>query len=336
MTESLRRGQFSSLAEKLQHLFRLPGPPPRSLERAFLLRRNRISNSRGPAAPQVPARVKATVLSLLTILTGLASPARSAGTDSARLYSVPGDGAKLYVEVSGQGPPIVFLHGGLSYYDRSFAAQKAYFSTFRTVIGIDQRGHGHSPDDNQPFSYDQMADDTAAILQQLHVGPADIVGHSDGGNVGLILARRYPQLVRRLVVSGASFRGDLNGLWAYVRFRWSRHSHFAAAQPLDIRRSYDAVSPDGDAHWLEFASKTQDLWATWQVISPADLAAIRTPVLVMAGDHDAIPIDHTVALFHNLTAAELCVLPATGHETMKERPDEFNRVVRTFLEQPSH
>lgn len=274
-------------------------------------------------------------LILLVCLTPTAWSAGAAGAATGRFYTVPADGAKLYVEVSGQGPPILFLHGGFSYFDRTYSAQQAYFSTFRTVIGIDQRGHGHSPDNDQPFSFQQMADDTASILQQLHLGAVDVVGHSDGGNVGLVLARQHPELVRRLVVSGANFRGDLNGLLAYLRFRWSPHSHFVAGQPQELHRAYDHISPDGDAHWFTFASKTQDLWATWEVISPHDLGAIRAPVLVMSGDHDAIPLDHTLELYRNLKAGQLCVMPATGHETMRERPDEFNRLVRQFLERPT-
>ena len=62
------------------------------------------------------------------------------GDDAGGLHEV--GGAKLYAEISGQGPPIVFLHGGLSYFDLAFAQQKVFFSSFRTVIGIDQRGHG--------------------------------------------------------------------------------------------------------------------------------------------------------------------------------------------------
>jgi pimeloyl-ACP methyl ester carboxylesterase len=251
---------------------------------------------------------------------------------SGQLYNV--NGVRLFVEMSGQGPPIVFLHGGLSYFDESFPAQKAYFSTFRTVIGVDQRGHGHSPDIDQAFSYRQMADDTAALLQQLKVGRVDVVGHSDGGNVGLLMARFHPELVRRLVISGANSRGDYDGLLAYLSFRLSSDERFVAGLPARERDLYVRVSPDGIQHWPTMAAKTKALWATRVVIDAADLAAIHIPVLVMAGDHDVIPIEHTVEIYRQLPHARLCILPATGHATMKERPDEFNRLAREFLEDP--
>src|SRR5437763_12952774 len=81
-----------------------------------------------------------------------------------RYYTV--NGASLYVETFGSGPPIVFLHGGLGFFDMNFARQRDYFAPSRKVIGIDRRGHGHSPDTAEPFSYQGMADDTAAVLEQ--------------------------------------------------------------------------------------------------------------------------------------------------------------------------
>ncbi len=252
--------------------------------------------------------------------------------DAGRLYDV--GGAKLYVEISGAGPAIVFLHGGLSSFDVAFAAQRTAFSESRTVVGIDQRGHGHSPDNDQPFSYRQMAEDTAALLHQLRLGPVDVVGHSDGGNVGLLLARYHPDLVRRLVVSGANSRGNLSGYIDYARFRWMPTAKFAASLPAALRTEYARVSPDGDRHWLTLVGKTQDLWSTWTVIAPEDLGKINIPVLVMSGDRDVIPLEHTLEIFRALPHGQLCIMPDTGHETMKERPEDFNRLTMRFLNAP--
>ncbi len=240
---------------------------------------------------------------------------------------------KLYAEITGSGPPIVFLHGGLSFFDSAFAAQKLYFSAFRTVVGIDQRGHGRSPDVDRPFSYREMAEDTAALLRKLGLGPVDVVGHSDGGNIGLLLARYHPELVRRLIVSGANVSGDFNGIVNYLRFRWMSNEVFAAGFPAMFRRDYVRVSPDGDQHWPTVVAKTKELWSTWSLLDAADLAAIRIPVLVMAGDRDVISVEHTIKIYRALPKGQLCILPGTGHETMKERPDDFNRLTRRFIEQ---
>lgn len=270
----------------------------------------------------------------LSAVFGSAAFANSAaqGADAGKLYEV--QGVKLYVEVSGTGPPLVFLHGGLGSFDAAFAQQKDYFSALRTVIGIDQRGHGHSPDNERPFSYREMADNTAALIQKLGLISVDLVGHSDGGNVALLLARFHPKLVRRVVVSGANISGDYNGMIAYARFRLTSDKDFAARLSPRLRDAYVRISPDGDRHWLSVVAKTKELWSTWRVLDPTDLAAIRVPVLVIAGDRDVVSLEHTIAIFRGLPMGQLCILPRTGHMTMQERSDDFNRLVREFLERP--
>jgi pimeloyl-ACP methyl ester carboxylesterase len=272
---------------------------------------------------------------ILTASASLVSPPDSPAAPSAdggQFYEV--NGVKLFAEISGNGPPVVFLHGGLNYFDGAFPQQKSYFSTFRTVIGVDQRGHGHSPDNEQPFSYREMAEDTAALIKKLDRGPVDVVGHSDGGNVALLLASHHPELVRRLVVSGANIRGDYEGVLAYLRFRLSSDDKFVGSLPLAMRNEYGQVSPDGTQHWPVMAAKTKELWSTRIVMEPAELHAIQVPVLVMAGDHDVISLEQTIEIYRDLPQGQLCIFPATGHSPMNERPDDFNRLTRQFLENP--
>jgi len=240
----------------------------------------------------------------------------------------------LYTEVTGNGPPLLFLHGGMRYFETTFAQQKPYFSNFRTVIGVDQRGHGHSPDNDQPFSYAEMAEDTAAVLQKLAVGPVDVVGHSDGGNVGLLLAYRHPELVRRLVVSGANIHGGHPGVLGFLRSLVASPDRSGADTSSPLRDEYVRVSPDGGKHWPVLVEKSNALWATRTVLTPEELHAIRVPVLVMAGDHDDISLEETILIFRGLPKGQLCILPASGHETMIDRADDFNRLTRAFLEEP--
>jgi pimeloyl-ACP methyl ester carboxylesterase len=267
-------------------------------------------------------------------LPGVCHAAKVLPAEAGRLFQV--GSIKLYVEISGNGPPLLFLHGGLNYFDGTFSKQKAFFSSFRTVIGVDQRGHGHSPDNGHAFSYREMADDTALLIRELHLGPADVVGLSDGGNVGLLLARHYPDTVRRLVISGANIRGDYDGVLAYLRFRLMSTEQFTDSLPSTLQRDYARVSPDSAAHWRTVVAKSKELWSTWVVIEPADLRAIHIPVLVMAGDRDVIPLDHTIEIYRALPLGQLGILPGTGHETPSDRSDEFNRLTKEFLERPVH
>jgi len=250
-------------------------------------------------------------------------------------------GSKVYVQTVGSGAPIVFLHGGLRFFDTNFAKQRDYFASFRKVVGIDRGGHGHSPDNGQPFSYAQMAEDTAAVIEQLGLGPVDVVGHSDGGNVGLLLARDHPRLVRRLVVSGANLRGALPAEELKRRSQWTAQQiadkarEIAAKVPPNFRTEYEGVSPDGAEHWWTLVTKSYHLWTTLVVLEPADLKTIKIPVLVMAGDHDFTPIEETLEIYRNLAQGQLIILPGTGHGTMSERPELANLAMREFLERPA-
>jgi pimeloyl-ACP methyl ester carboxylesterase len=274
-----------------------------------------------------------TILGLLFVSMTLAASAEEPAV-SRRAYEVRG--VKLYTETFGHGPPVVFLHGGLHFFDNSFAEQREYFAAFRTVIGIDQRGHGHSPDNSAAFTYEGMAADTAALIKQLGLGAVDVIGHSDGGNVGLLLARDHPELVRRLVISGANIRADTAGLSpAELQHRKQRSpQEISATLPPAFQTEFSQVSPDGPEHWLTAVEKSWQLWLTPVVIEPADLKTIRMPVLVIAGDHDFTSLEETTEIYRALPRGQLLILPATGHATFKERPEFINAAIRSFLEAP--
>jgi pimeloyl-ACP methyl ester carboxylesterase len=268
----------------------------------------------------------------------LPSHAEESATAGGRFLEV--HGARLYVESQGSGAPIVFLHGGVGYFESDFTMQRNYFAVFRKVIGIDQRGHGHSPDDGRPFSYREMAEDTAAVIEQLGIGPVDVIGHSDGGNVGLILARHHPRLVRRLVVSGANLRASLAPDELERRKSWSpqqvveRVRKLSDGLPPQFRTDYEAVNPEGPGHWWPFLTKSYQLWLTPVVIETVELKGITVPVLVMAGDHDFTSIEETLEIYRNLPQGQLLILPGTGHGTMRDRPELANLAMREFLERP--
>ncbi len=258
-----------------------------------------------------------------------------AASPEGRLIAVRG--SQLYIESFGHGRPILFLHGGLHFFDNSFGPQRDYFSSFRQVIGIDQRGHGHSPDTPAPFSYREMAEDTAAVITQLGIGPVDVVGHSDGADVALLLARFHPELVHLLAISGANLSSG-NSPEATARLE-----HYTAAQiaqhlpPMlaDWKADYVKVAPRGAADWESLVSKDWQLWLTSVVLDPAELKEIKIPVLVMAGDDDLVPLDETLRLFHGLPHAQLFILPNTGHGTFTDSPALLNPTLRRFLESPA-
>jgi len=279
-------------------------------------------------------RFTSAVLAAVAALAPAASNADGpSGTQ--RYYEVRG--AKLYTQVYGHGPPIVFLHGGMVFFDNNFARQRDYFSTYRTVIGIDQRGHGHSPDGPWSLSFKLMADDTAAIIERL--GRVDVVGHSDGADLALVLVRDHPDLVHRLVISGANIRADLSPE-ERQRSQWSPQQleahlrEMAARLPPWFLPDYAKVSPDGPDHWMKLLAKCYDMWLQPVVIEPADLKKISIPVLVMAGDHDFTSVEENAEIFRDLPRGQLMIVPASNHGTFKSRPELVNLAIREFLDQP--
>ena len=276
---------------------------------------------------------------LIGALTVASAAADEVPGHSTRLMEV--NGSRLHVEREGSGPPLLFLHGGLQFFANDFAAERVVFAASHTVIGIDQRGHGHSPDDARPFSYQAMADDTAAVIRQLQLGPVDIVGESDGGDVGLLLARDHPELVRRLVVTGANLRAGPPADEAARRSAWSdsqiaeRTKILEAQLPPRFRTDYEAVSPDGPGHWQTLLIKSYRLWMTPLVLDPASLKNIGIPVLVIAGDRDFTSIEETTEIFRGLAKGQLLIVPAAGHGTFRERPALMTLAVREFFDTPS-
>jgi pimeloyl-ACP methyl ester carboxylesterase len=248
------------------------------------------------------------------------------------------NGAKLYTESFGHGAPIVFLHGGMIFFDNSFAKQRDYFAAFRTVIGIDQRGHGHSADGPWTLSYQQMADDTAAVIEKLGIGAVDIVGHSDGANIALLVARDHPALVRRLVISGANLRSGLSAVEARQRSQWAAPQLTAKIQTISdgfppwFRTDYAKVSPDGADHWMTLVAKCYQMWIQPVVIEAADLKKIAAPVLVIAGDTDFTSLEETAEIYRGLPNAQLFIVPGTGHGTFLTSPALVNLAIREFLD----
>ena len=225
------------------------------------------------------------------------------------------NGHELYYETRGYGPPLLLLHGGGDSGAGSFSRQFDDFTAAHRLIAPDQIGQGRTPDVPGPLSYTAMMNDTIALLDRLRPGPVDVVGYSDGGILALMLAVRRPDLVRRLVVSGANLSPD--GL--------------TAKELAELRTAVARARGRSDP---TLGDRLNTLWLhspTPEEISPALLAGLDKPVLVMSGDRDAITLEHTLAIYRALPKAELCILPGTGHGTFGARPQWVNPIILDFL-----
>jgi pimeloyl-ACP methyl ester carboxylesterase len=244
------------------------------------------------------------------------------------------NGVKHYYEVHGAGAPVVLLHGGISSFQTSFERVSGDLARRYQVVGIERVGHGHTADSDRPLSYEGMADDTAAVLGQLGLGQVDLIGWSDGGIVSLLVASKYPQLVRKVVVLGSST--SLDGVQPDFqrRLRGMTPEELVKVLGKERREAYERVSPDGPGHWPVIVAKIKDLWLSRRV-EKEQLVAIQAEVLVIAGDRDiwATP-EHSVEIFRSLRRGRLWIVPGTGHDTLISRTPWALPVITDFLDAP--
>jgi pimeloyl-ACP methyl ester carboxylesterase len=230
---------------------------------------------------------------------------------------------KTWFEVSGEGEPLVLLHGGLSDSVAWGLQIPAMAEKYRT-FAPDRRGHGQSPDIDEPFHYDDMAGETIAFLDEVVGGPAHLVGWSDGGIVALFVSLRRPDLVRRQVLIGTNFHHD--GL--LDAFDTGDDPDGEPAAP--IKTMYEATALD-PSHWADFYAKSLRMFREEPTLTVDDLKAVRAPTLVLVGDDDCIHHDHTVALFESIADAQLAVVPGTSHMLTVEKPELVNQLILDFL-----
>lgn len=243
----------------------------------------------------------------------------------------PVNGLEIYYELHGRGRPLVLLHGGLTTIASSFGALLPRLAAFRRIVAIEQQAHGHTADADRPFSFEQMADDTAALLGQLGIEEADLFGYSDGGNVALGVALRHPGLARKLVLAGTHYRSD--GLYPDILegLRQAKADDIPAA----LREEYERVAPHPE-HWPRLVAKQMKQHREFEGWRAEELRRLWTPTLILVGDNDIVRPEHAVELFRLLPYARLAVLPDTDHVAlMLERPDCLAAMVNEFLDEPT-
>lgn len=221
----------------------------------------------------------------------------------------------LYSVEKGAGEPLILLHGNGE--DGSyFARQIERFSRDFHVFAVDTRGHGRSPRGSAPFTIRQFAEDLRGFMDEKAIGRADLLGFSDGGNIALVFALRYPERVNRLVLNGANL--DARGVKA--RYQIPIELGYRAAR-LFAGRSEKA------RHNAEMLG----LMVNDPAIDPEALCAVRSKTLVIAGTRDMIRERHTRLIAEKIPGAQLALLPGS-HFIAAENPEAFNRTVAAFLQ----
>jgi pimeloyl-ACP methyl ester carboxylesterase len=231
------------------------------------------------------------------------------------------NGIRLYYETYGMGQAMLLVHGN----GGSIAVmchQIEHFSKEYKVMAVDTRGHGKSELGEGRLTYDQMAEDLNLFLDKLNLQSVYVVGWSDGGILGLLLAMRHPDKVGKLALMGASLRPDGLYNWALERVMQDLVRVESMISQGDQTKPWQAIRQ----HLLLLIEQPN--------IPTVRLKAVQAPTLVMAGDRDIIIDNHTLEVFHALPKANLCIFPGATHMFPYEHPLLFNQTVDAFFQNP--
>jgi pimeloyl-ACP methyl ester carboxylesterase len=237
------------------------------------------------------------------------------------------NGIRMYYELHGHGSPILLIHGGGGN-GMQFAKQLPAFSRRHLCIVPDCCAQGRTTDRPGPLTYHAMAEDMIALLDRLHVVRADVMGWSDGGNIGLDLAINHPERINHLVTFGANFQPD--GVTAEDA-AWGLSATADSFGP-GAREDWTRLSPEPE-HYDEAMNKILAMWRTLPRWSPDDLHTIRAKCLICAGDHDVIRREHSEQLVRAIPEARLWIVPEASHSAMIERWELVNPRILEFLEE---
>lgn len=252
-------------------------------------------------------------------------------------------------------PPLLILHGFGGFKD-DFADQLENLSAKRRVVIWDQRGHGFSdgPDDPSMYSLDRLGADAVSIADQLGIERFVLLGHSMGGMVARRLMLGAPATagrIEKLILMGTSARCPDSLDPAAVKLG----AQVALDRRMDVlRKLMDESSPmRSDAHAQVLAARpdlvdrderrwnslSPVMWATlaMEVATQPDqtsaLGALRTPTLVIVGEHDAMFFDACHVLAVTIPRARLAVIPGAGHSAQVDEPEIWIKTVEEFLDE---
>ena len=230
-------------------------------------------------------------------------------------------GFNMYYETYGTGQPMLFIHGNGGSIN-NFYNQIPYFSNNYKVIIADSRSQGKSVDDEDSLSYEMMADDLNGLLDALHMDSCYVVGWSDGGINGLLLAIRHPEKVKKLAVTGANLWPDTTAVDPFI-VNW-------------VMRVYNSVKEKPSTPFVKHDLKLLNLLIFEPHITTGQLNKISCPTLVIGGDHDVIRPEHTMLIAQSIPKSYLWILPNSGHSTPIVYKDLFNATVSEFFTKPYH
>jgi pimeloyl-ACP methyl ester carboxylesterase len=286
---------------------------------------------------QGKSNMKTTAFILTTFLSAVVSAQQKPTTGYA-----PVNGLKMYYEVHGSGDPVVLLHGSFMTITNNWSGWIGELSKTRKVIAFEMQGHGRTADIKRDFSYENLADDVAALLDYLKIPSADLIGYSLGGSVAMQCAIRHPEKVRKVVSISAVFRQDGLVKEALDAFPQLTAETFKGSP---IEDEYKKLSPTPN-EFPNFVKRVIAISLKPHDFGAAKLKATKAPMFFIHGDADGVRLEHIAEMFRlkgdeihgdlrPRSASRLAVLPNTTHVTLMERMPMIVPMVNDFFDAKS-
>lgn len=247
------------------------------------------------------------------------------------------NGMKMYYEISGQGDPLIVLHGAYMNIPSMGAIIPELAKTHK-VYALEFQGHGRTNDINRPITYPNLADDVASFMNAVGITEADVFGYSMGSAAALQLVIRHPEKVKKLIAASVAY--DVEG-WQPVFREFIPHMSADMIVSMPFAEDYRKLAPNPDgfrglAEKLIALEKEPMAWKE-------DVMKIKTPILIIAGDADVVTLEHTLDLFRllgggvmgdmgtPLPASRLAIMPATSHTAVITQADLLLSFIEPFL-----
>lgn len=217
------------------------------------------------------------------------------------------NGLLMYYEIHGNGKPLVMIHGGGSTIHSAFGNIIPALSVKRQVIAVEMQAHGRTGDRNSELTFEQDADDVAALLSNLGISKADILGFSNGGTSALQIAIRHPEKVHKIIAASALTKrnGIPSQLWEFL------NNASVDNMPEQLKEAHLRVSPDPET-LKNMHDKDAGRMKAFKDIPDELLSSIQVPVLIMIGDKDIITHEHAVEMAKIIPNSRLAIIPG-GH-----------------------
>ncbi|HEY6143575.1 MAG TPA: alpha/beta hydrolase [Flavobacterium sp.] len=217
------------------------------------------------------------------------------------------NGIRMYYEIYGQGKPLVLIHGGGSTIQTTFEKVIPLLAKNRKVIAVELQAHGRTNDRNADLTFEQDADDVAALLKNLHIDKADFFGFSNGGTTTLQIAIRHPEIVHKMILGSALAKRNGVPEWFWDFMRQAKLENM----PEQLKVGYKKVAVDPNGLQI-MHNRDAKRMVNFKDIPDEQIKSIKVPTLIINGDKDVITPEHAIELHRQIANSELAIIPG-GH-----------------------